>query len=385
MNAANRPTARSVAYEALKRIDQDGAYANLVTNAMLQRSGLDRRDRAFSTQLVYGTTRMRRACDFLVDRFLSAELEPSVRTLLRLGAYQLHFLDTASHAAVSETVDLAPRRVRGLINAVLRRVANTSVEWPSETVRLSYPDWLAERLSDDIGQEDSVAALRHMNLDPQVHERPDGYVQDPASRWVCDVVAASNGDRVLDACAAPGGKATLLASLGARVVALDRRLSRARLVKSNAENVAGSKAPGADMTSDVVCLVADARCVPLRGGFDVVLVDAPCSGLGVLRRRADARWRVDPDAIGRLSRLQSQILAGVTDQVAVGGRLVYSVCTMTSAETVEVAATIDDRFEPESVVAISGRFRPLGGYGGLVLPQDHDSDAMAVFSWVRIR
>jgi 16S rRNA (cytosine967-C5)-methyltransferase len=130
-------TARSLALEALDRIDPGGAYANLVLPELLRASGLDERDRHFATELVYGTTRQRRACDHLVDRFLTRPVEPQVRNALRLGAYQLHHLSLAPHAAVGETVEVVPRRARGLVNAVLRRVAEAPVVWPDDATRLS--------------------------------------------------------------------------------------------------------------------------------------------------------------------------------------------------------------------------------------------------------
>ncbi len=371
-------TARAVAFQALRRIEQQGAFANLVLDGVLTRSQLDEQDRRFATQLVYGTTRMRRACDHLVDRFVVRSVDDQIRTLLRLGAYQLHYLSTPDHAAVSETVELAPRKARGFVNAVLRKVASQSaVAWPNAATEHSYPDWIVELLSADIGAETAQAALEHMNREPSVHERSDGYIQDPASQWVCDIVGAQAGDTILDCCAAPGGKATLLAASGATVVASDRRFSRARLV---ARNVVRTGADG------VSVVVADATALPLRPAtFDRVLVDAPCSGLGVLRRRADARWRIDADGIGRLSRLQKEILGASTNQVAVGGTLVYSVCTVTTAETIEIAATVGDDFEPIDIDLGTGRWRRHGDHGVMVLPQDHDTDAMSAFAWKRIR
>lgn len=371
-------TARDAAYAALVRIEQKGAFANLVLDATLRRAALEERDRRFATQLVYGTTRMRRACDFLVDRFLLREVDDDVRTLLRLGAYQLHYLSTPPHAAVDATVGLASRKTRGFVNAVLRKVAAADVVWPSEAVRLSYPDWLVERLVEDLGESDAFAALAHMNLEPTVHERDDGYIQDPASQWVCEVVDAQPHHLVLDSCAAPGGKATLLASNGARVIASDRRMSRARLVSQNADRTGATT---------VQTLVADGTALPLvAGSFDRVLVDAPCSGLGVLRRRADARWRIDDVAISRLSALQTRLLRSAADQVADGGLLVYSVCTMTRAETIDVAATLTSAdFTPVDVVTADAPWRQLGQSGGMILPQDHDSDGMSIFAWRRDR
>jgi 16S rRNA (cytosine967-C5)-methyltransferase len=207
----------------LRRID-DGAYANLAVRGELDHSHLDERDRHFVTDLVYGSTRMRRACDFLVDRYLLRSVTDDVRRVLRLGAYQLHFAEIPAHAAVSETVTLAPQKVRGLINAVLRRVASeASVDWPDQATRLSYPDWILERLSADLGEESARAALEQMNVPAEVTVREDGYRQDAASQWVAASVGASPGDRVLDLCAAPGGKATAMAASGASVIATESR------------------------------------------------------------------------------------------------------------------------------------------------------------------
>ncbi|MGZ4683582.1 MAG: transcription antitermination factor NusB, partial [Acidimicrobiales bacterium] len=215
--------ARRLALDALLRIDQEGAYANLVLPGLLARSSLDQRDRGFVTELVYGTTRMRRACDWLVDRFVMRDLDPPTRMALRLGAYQLVFLDTPAHAAVSATVGVAPTRSRGLVNAVLRRVASAPRDWPDEGTRLSYPDWIIERLTTDLGEASAVEALEAMNERAVSVERDDGYHQDPASQWVAAEVCAEPGEVVLDLCAGPGGKATLLAATGALVVATDSR------------------------------------------------------------------------------------------------------------------------------------------------------------------
>src|SRR5205823_9155608 len=168
-------------------------------------------------------------------------------------------------------VELAGRASR-LVEAVLRRVADNDAEWPDDATRLSYPDWIVERLIADLGHEDALAALETMNRAPTVHERPDGYTQDPASQWTAEYVGAQAGEHVADLCAAPGGKATWMARTGAFVVAGDVRLNRAGLVGDNARRV-GAKG--------VAPFVGDARRPPLRTA-DRVLVDAPCSGLGGL-------------------------------------------------------------------------------------------------------
>ena len=361
---------RRLAREVLLRIETEGAYANLALGPSLTRSGLSTRDRGLATELVYGVTRMRRACDFLVDRFIMRPLDPPTRAAARIGAYQLHFLGTPAHAAVSSAVEVAPTRSRGLVNAVLRRVAGAPVVWPDDATRLSYPDWIVDRLVADLGADDALAALARMNEVPPVTERPDGYFQDQASQWVAEAVGAGPGDLVADVCAAPGGKATGLAGRGATVVAGDSSLVRAGLVRDNATRVEQSLA----------VVAADARRPPYRPGrFDRVLVDAPCSGLGVLARRPDARWRIDDAAVTRLAALQREIVAAAVPLVRPGGLLVYSVCTLTRAETVDLddwLATTHPELEPEPPPGAP--WRPHGR-GALLLPQDAGTDGMALF------
>jgi len=366
-----KPDARRTAVDALLRID-DGAYANLVLPGLLTSSGLSARDRAFVTELVYGTTRMRRACDWIVDRFLTKEPPPEARALLRLGAYQLVFLGTPAHAAVSATVGVTPRPLRGLVNAVLRRAADAGpVEWPDDATRLSYPDWIIDRLTADLGSDVARAALEHMNRAGEVHERDDGYVQDPASQDVARHVGAEPGDVVLDACAAPGGKATLMARAGpALVAAVDVNEARTGLIAANAARV-GARG--------VAAVTADSRRPPWRPHtFDRILVDAPCSGLGVLGRRADARWRIQPDAVADLQGLQRELMEASIALLRAGGVVVYSACTLTLAET----SAMDDWLagaHPE-LIAQDPPEKPWQrfGRGGRLLPQDAGTDGMYV-------
>src|SRR3954447_11496182 len=179
--------ARALALDALVRVEEEHAFANLLLPAMLDRSKLPARDRAFVTELVYGTVRMRRACDWLIDRFVNRELDTRTRNVLRMGAYQLHFLGTPPYAVVSTAVELGGRASR-LVEAVLRRVATKDPQWPDDATRLSYPDWIFERLVQDLGREDAMRAMQTMNKAPTVHERPDGYVQDLASQWTATYV-----------------------------------------------------------------------------------------------------------------------------------------------------------------------------------------------------
>jgi 16S rRNA (cytosine967-C5)-methyltransferase len=417
------PSARVLAIDALVRIE-DGAYAQVLLPAMLRTSGLRDRDRAFATDLVYGTVREQRRLDDLLASAAKRpirRLDAPVRAALRLGAYQLVH-DVPRHAAVSETVDaLGARspRARGFVNAVLRALSCVGPPFPEprdEAVALSYPDWLVARLDADLGAADARAALAAMNepasvtlrardpdaLDAElraaaVHVQRGELVpaalvvrgvgdpaalaavrdgratpQDQASQALGDVVDAQPGEIVADVAAAPGGKASALAERGARVVALDVDAGRLRLVTDGAARL---------HLADVHCVVADGRALPLRAArVDRVLLDAPCSGLGVLRRRPDARWRVTEDSIGALAALQRELLAAAAELVRPGGVLVYSVCTLTRAETVAVDEWAAEHLSGfDALPAPAAPWRP-SGRGALILPQDAGTDGMFVLA-----
>jgi len=370
---AARPTARRVALDVLQRIEADGAYANLALGPALDRSGLTRQDRAFATDLVYGTTRMWRACDSLIDRFVTSPPDDDTRRLLRLGAYQLAFGGVPAHAAVAETVGLAPRKTRGFVNAVLRRVSEldiASLTWPSDAARLSYPEWIADLLHDELG-DDAVPAMERMNQAPPVTERADGYVQDESSQWVAAAVEAAPGERILDVSAAPGGKATAIASSGASVIGADASIGRSRLIADNARR----------LELELPVVTADGRHPPFADDtFDAVLLDAPCSGLGALRRRADARWRIRPSDVDDLAALQRSLLSSSAALVRPGGRLVYSVCTLTAAESIDHPTP--DGFEVDPTPPPAGTWRSFG-QGWRVLPHDADTDGMVLVRYRR--
>ena len=363
---------RCLALGILSRVENEGAYANLALRTALNQCDLGRKDRAFVTELVYGTTRMRRACDYLIDQFLDRKVEAKVRTLLRLGAYQLHWGGVPAHAAVDATVSEAPHRARGLCNAVLRKVANHQPSWPTAAVEHSYPDWIFDRLVDDLGFQDALEALVSMNRGARAVEREDGYRQDRVSQLVTELASENLETKtglVLDLCAAPGGKATALAANGFDVVAGDISTNRVSLISDNAERL-GYQFP---------LVIADGRFPPYRTGcFSGVLIDAPCSGLGVLRRRADARWRITPDALNRLAALQLELLNAAFDLVHKDGVIIYSVCTLTIQETIGVDKALRSLRNPRSIGPLPAPWRPHGR-GGLVLPQDLNSEGMAVF------
>jgi 16S rRNA (cytosine967-C5)-methyltransferase len=373
---ARELSARGVALAALARVDE-GAYANLVTAEVLGSSGLDQRDRAFVTDLVHGTVRMQGALDWAWGRFVRTPPDPAVRRALRLGAYQLLIQGTAPHAAVAETVAETPAWARGFVNAVLRKVAaDPRPAWPDLPTELSYPDWIVALLVRDLGEGDALAALRHMNQPPGVSVRDDGYRQDLASQWVAEAVEAGAGEVVLDLCAAPGGKATVMASGGAMVVAADVRPHRTALIARNVSDLG--------FGSSVQVVVADGRHAPFRAGaFDRVLLDVPCSGLGVLHRRPDARWRITAADVDELVTLQRELIGAAISLCRPGGIIVLSACTLTAAESLG-----HDRWLASShpgLIAIGPPgppWRPLGR-GARLLPQDAGTDGMALFRYRR--
>jgi 16S rRNA (cytosine967-C5)-methyltransferase len=349
-------SARRLAIEALITIER-GGRANVVVPELLGRSRLDDRDRHLVTELVYGTCRMQRACDWLTRPYVRGGLDAEVQAGLRVGAYQMGWTRIPAHAAVSATVEEIRGRGRSLVNAVLRRVAG------------DIEKGVVDRLINDLGAESAQHALRTMNEPASAVARADGYVQDRASQMVAAHLQRFAADRVLDVCAAPGGKATGLARPDTSlVVAADISAARAAVM---ARSVARLPAP------QVAIVVADGRDPPFRPRtFDLVLVDAPCSGLGVLRRRPDARWRIQPGDVERLAALQRRLLSAARTAVAPGGVLAYSVCTVTSAETAAVDKWLA-RQMPELVPRPppDAPWRPAGR-GALLLPQDDGTDGM---------
>jgi 16S rRNA (cytosine967-C5)-methyltransferase len=243
---------------------------------------------------------------------------------------------------------------------------------------LSYPDWIVARLTTDLGTEAGFAALAAMDERATVSERTDGYVQDPASQAVAAAVDVATGALVVDLCAAPGGKATALAGAGARVLAGDRRRARAGLVAANATRLG--------CADRVWPVVADGTRPPVcPGRADAVVVDAPCSGLGVLRRRPDARWRIHADDVERLAALQRRLLEAAVTLVRPGGLLVYTVCTLTTPETVGIDEWLAAQ-RPHLVPLVPALPTPAlptpavpwqpVGRGARVLPQDAGTDGM---------
>jgi 16S rRNA (cytosine967-C5)-methyltransferase len=333
--------ARRAAFEVVRRVFEEDAYADRALASAVE--GLDDRDRALAQRLAYGTVQRARTIDFGIEQLGKRpvrKLDPPVRAALRLGAYQLAWTDQAQHAVVDDAVELvrAARRERAVpfTNAVMRRLQQgfngLVASLPEGPVKHSYPDWIAEIWSRDFGADGALSLMRAQNERPALEVRaaePVGEPTDVPGAWIVErvdpermrpmsrasqlaalVVGSREGERVLDSCAAPGGKTEMLAG---EVVAVEIHPGRA-------------EAMAKEMPPNVRVVTADARTVE-EWGFDRALVDAPCSGLGVLARRPDLRWRARP-----LPELQLELLRAAAERTKPGGTIVYSVCTLNADE-----------------------------------------------------
>lgn len=366
--------AREIAIQCLYRIDETNGFANIILPNLLEGRSLDQRDKNLITEIVYGTTRMRRSLDWVIDRYLSVPPPTKLRSSLRAGAYQILYMRVPSHAAVSATVSASSKKNKSIVNAILRRISEEArINWPNEGTRLSYPEWIIELLIRDLGKKNAFEMLEKMNEAPSVSVRDDGYRQDLASQWITDIIGVSKQDLLLDMCSAPGGKATALATQARKVVACDINESRHKLMHENKTNLS---------IENLTQVVSDGRSAPFSSHvFDHILVDAPCSGLGVLHRRADSRWRIEEGDVKNLAKLQIDLLDSSVRLLKDGGVLSYSVCTVTNQETVDVVKSLENlhpNLIPEKL--FHERWRKIGN-GLQILPQDFGTDGMSMFQW----
>jgi 16S rRNA (cytosine967-C5)-methyltransferase len=346
--------ARRVAYEVLLRVFEQDAYADRVFRSAAE--GLDDRERAFAQRLAYGAVQRVRTLDHAIETLGKRpvrKLDAPVRASLRLGAYQLAYTDTPPHAAANESVELVRRarleRAVPFTNAVMRRltqgIAPLIESLPPGPLRESYPDWIFGCFERDLGEDGALSLMRAMNEPLETVVRlvrgdPPGEPTDLPGAYRVDrvdalavaegrvwpqsrgsqlaglAVGSQDGDRVLDLCAAPGGKTS---QLRGEVTAVEIDANRASELRANLTALGAAK---------VTVVEADGRDLPPElAGFDRALVDAPCSGLGVLGQRPDLRWRAAP-----LPELQLALLRSAAERVRPGGTVVYSVCTINADE-----------------------------------------------------
>lgn len=342
--------ARRVAFDVVRRVFEDGAYADraLATAAV----GLDARDRALAQRIAYGTVQRMRTVDYGIDtlgRRPARKLDPPVLAALRVAAYELGWNEAPAHAVADDAVELVRRagleRATGFTNAVARRLAEgfrgLVAALPEGPLKHSYPDWIYETWVRDWGVEEALALMRAQNepselvvrsaepvgeptdlpgayrverLDPVALAEGRIWPQSRGSQLAALAAGTRDGERVLDACAAPGGKATMLHG---EVTAVELHPGRARELAENARRLGAT---------NVRVVNVDLRELG-EGGFDRALVDAPCSGLGVLGRRPDLRWRAQP-----LPGLQLELLRAAAERTKPGGTVTYSVCTLNADE-----------------------------------------------------
>ena len=392
--------ARRVAHAVIRRVFERGAYADRALHG--EARGLDPRERGLAMQLAYGTVQRRLSLDHMIEQLARPvdELDAPTLAALRLGLYQLAFLGNAApHAVVGESVELAKGQKGGhaLVNAVLRRALREGLPaLPADdtpqgaAVAHSYPAWLVELWWERFGAHETRALLRAGNEPGELalrvntlvcspsdvaaglevpttaagDELPEGLVvegafdahahplyrqgayiaQSRAAMLVARALDPQPGERVLDLCAAPGGKTTHLAALMAgegEIVAVERHGKRAQALRRTCDRLGASS---------ISVRTGDAAHPSAEQAFDRVLVDPPCSGLGTLQGRPDLRWRMTPEAMTKLAAIQTQIVRAASRALKPGGALVYSTCTLSPLENEAIVESSGLRVESERLV-----------------------------------
>jgi len=375
-------SARETALAALRLWRTEKGFADSIISGILANADLTLSDRAFALELFYGVLRNLTLLDFWIDCLRISRIESSVRDVLRLGVYQIFLLKTPEHAAVHETVAIAAKKQRSIVNAVLRTAIRQRNELFADAnaqllfVRTSHPQFLVERWQQHFGTEYTeklckwnnrpapiYGRINRIKIDPEVFallypdsrplpSNPDFvefnnlptaaldsgqcYIQDPSTAMACQLLDPKPGEKILDACAAPGGKTTYLAQLiqnRGLIIACDRDRKRLQILKDNIGRLG---------TTIVRAIRHDwARDDPPEeilsiAPFDRVLLDAPCTNTGVMRRRIDVRWRLRPEDFSRMSNEQLTIARAVIGLLKPGGTLVYSTCSLEPEENEQV-------------------------------------------------
>lgn len=374
---------RQLALETLLECEHGEAYAHDLIDRHAKRHGLEHRDTAFMQTLVFCVLRNMSLLDTWLDELCdNKRLETRIHWLLRLGVAQILLLEMPAHAAVNETVNLAEGKPRGLVNAVLRRAEREKAALQRMADRLplhdrfSHPEWLVDRWKKQFGDE-ATAKLCEWNQQPadtyirinRLHPEPldaaatanlaltthpdffrvdqpprewlaggKCYVQDPSTALACELLDPQPGENVLDACAAPGGKTAYLAQLmrnRGRIIACDASPRRVQRLRENLERlrVTVAETPLVDWSQSGAGAFGGLQ-------FDRILVDAPCSNTGVMRRRVDVRWRLEPWTFKEMAQQQTAILEKLLPLLKPGGTLVYSTCSIDREENEDVVDSL---------------------------------------------
>ena len=367
-----KPSSRQTALNCLMRWHEGHSFAETLVDRECSRAQLSPADRHLVQALVFGVLRNRTWLDHVIDSLRQGRLDLEMRLILQIGLCQLFLLGMADHAAVYETVNLAPSRLRGLVNAILRNALRREKAILAEREKLplpvlySTPAWLVERWTQQTDPQTTRDLLRWNNTTPRLYVRANPlipmngipaslapldrapgwfsvegplplediqagslYVADPSTRYAIDLLAPRAGEEILDACAAPGGKAAaIIAATGgkARLTATDLHEHRLPTLQENLDRQGSASVKTAQADWSQPCPPEWER------HFDAVLLDVPCSNTGVIQRRVDVRWRVTPAEIRRLAALQKSILENASRAVKPGGRLVYSTCSIDAEE-----------------------------------------------------
>jgi 16S rRNA (cytosine967-C5)-methyltransferase len=361
-------------------------FADLIISELLAETTLSASDRAFALELFYGVLRNLSLLDFWIDCLRPARIDIDLRDLLRLGIYQLFCLKTPEHAAVYETVELARRSRRAFINGVLRAAARQQNELRSRAkmqplfIRRSHPQFLVVRWEKHFGSKAAEALCAWNNETPRVYGRinrlkidreeflrlypnskllPENsdfvefnnfptralnqghcYIQDPSTVIACHLLDPRPGENILDACAAPGGKTSYITELMKNrgfIAACDRDPERISILEENLARL------GVSIVRNIRCDWENGQ-IPSKiisvAPFDRILIDAPCSNTGVMRRRVDVRWRLQPSDFGRMQKRQVEIIHAVVPLLKSGGALVYSTCSLEPEENEAVVRCV---------------------------------------------
>ena len=351
-----QPNARTVAFDTLLRT-HNGSWADEVLRPLS--NSLSSQDAALAHQLTFGCLRHQAQLDFLISHFAgkAMKLDVEVRIALRLGIFQLRYLDRIPpHAAVGESVELVKRARKrsatGLVNAILRKVTRQPIQYPDQATELSIPPWLLESWSRSHGAANAEACAKAFLDQPEAHFLEgvlEGRRMDIGAQTIVPLLDLRPGMTMLDLCSAPGNKTAQALAADADVVACDLHLHRLRQVECEKRVVV-------DATTEL----------PFHLKFDRILVDAPCSGTGTLGRNPEIKWRLKPGDIADLAARQAKILGNALKLLKPGGRLVYATCSLETEENERVVEGVAPGRILESSYRIPGRDPGDGFYGAII-------------------
>jgi len=349
---------RKTVLDLLQRMEK-GAYSSIALDNSLNRrhsggksSCYSDRDKAFISALFYGVLERQLTLDYIIGEFVSSKPDKLVQILLRMALYQLIFMDSVPEsAAVNESVELTPKRAKGYVNAVLRNFLRSKRDFIIEneenlSIKFSCPDWLIEKWREEYGEEAMMQILETSLLKPPTFER-DGYIQDKSSQQACELLNPQPGEIIIDLCAAPGGKSFTIAQLmnnTGRIMSCDINRKKLKVVEKRAEqlglDIIGVCVNDAKVFNPYLLMAsdpgeADVSPEALGSKADKVVCDVPCSGLGVIRRKPEIKYKPQSEFEG-LPEIQLQILLISAKYVKDNGVLMYSTCTLSRVENDDV-------------------------------------------------